>query len=486
MSNTDFDIPVVVTAAGVQPTPPAALLADLLASVAATNPGYTATLPGSLIEDISSTDIGALIVCDAARVETINSLTPFGANDFLLLQLGQIYIGPGSAPAVPTNTSTFVVFTAIDNDNNPLPGYVIPVGFTVSDGTYQYIVQDGGVTASDGQTGQLFVQASISGSWAVPTNTVTQIVTSVPSGVNLTCSNPVAGTSGAAAETGEQYRSRVLQAGQAVSVGTQQQMKTLLGNVPGVQQRLISVVQQADGGWEVICGGGDPYLTAGAIYASGVDISTLVGSTLAVTNVTQANPGVVTTDLDHGFENGQAAEITGMNGMGPLNGVPLTITVISEKVFSVGIDTTAYPVYISGGVVTPNLRNETPNIYDYPDVYSVPYVNPPQQTVTMVVTYDTTAPNFTSQAAVAQAAGPALAAYVNTVTVGQPMNQLLLRDAFIEAVANIIPESQISVLSFAVSINGVSTPVQAGTELIFGDPESFFEATTAGIVVEQV
>ena len=62
MSNTDFDIPVVVTAAGAQPTPPATLLADLIAQVSATNPGYTANLPGSLIENISSTDVGALVM----------------------------------------------------------------------------------------------------------------------------------------------------------------------------------------------------------------------------------------------------------------------------------------------------------------------------------------------------------------------------------------------------------------------------------------
>ena len=106
------DIPVVVTSAGPQPTPPATLLALLLASVASTNPGYTSNFPGILIEDVSSTDVGALVVCDTARVEAINSISPYSANDFVLAQLGQIYIGPGAAPAVPTNTSVFVQFSA--------------------------------------------------------------------------------------------------------------------------------------------------------------------------------------------------------------------------------------------------------------------------------------------------------------------------------------------------------------------------------------
>ena len=110
------DIPVVITSAGAQPTPPATLLAQLIALVASTNSGYTASLPGSLIEDVSSTDVGALVICDTARVETINSLSPYSANAYLLSQLGQIYIGPGAAPAPPTNTSVYVVFTAIDPD----------------------------------------------------------------------------------------------------------------------------------------------------------------------------------------------------------------------------------------------------------------------------------------------------------------------------------------------------------------------------------
>jgi hypothetical protein len=477
------DIPVVMTSAGAQPTPPATIRATLIANVVQTNPGYTANLPGSLIEDISSTDVGAISEIDAARVDAINSVTPAGANDFVLYQLGQIYIGePGGAPGTPTNTSVFVTFTAVDGSDNPLPGFVIPQGFTVSDGTYQYIVQDGGVTASSGVSLPLFCIATIAGSWAVPTNSVNQIVTSLPANVILTCANPVAGISGAAAETSEQYRARVFQAGQAISTGTQQLMKTLLGQVPGVQQRLISVRQQT-AAWEVICGGGDPYLTAGAILASGVDVAALVGSSLAVTNVTNANPGVVTTALNHGFTTGQTGEITGMIGMSALNGVPFTITVLSEKTFSVGINTGAYAPYVSGGVVTPNLRNETPNIFDAPDTYSVPFVNPPQQTLTMNVNYSTTAPNFTSQAAVAQLAAPAIAAYINSILVGAPISLIVLETTFTAAIASVLDPSLISALTFQVIINGITT-TPTGL-LVLGDPESFFEATTAGIVVTQ-
>src|SRR5581483_3875358 len=202
------DIPVIMTAAGAQPTPPATLLADLIQIVLATNSGYTANLPGSLVEDVSSTEVAGLAVADSARVETINSISPNGANLFILSQLGQVYIGPGAAPAPPSNTSVEVTFTALDpNTSAPLSGYVVTMGFVVSDGTYQYIAQDNGVTNSSGQV-TVFCVSPTTGSWAVPTNSVTTIVTSVPSTVSLSCANPTPGTSGAAAETAEQYLAR--------------------------------------------------------------------------------------------------------------------------------------------------------------------------------------------------------------------------------------------------------------------------------------
>ena len=481
------DIPVVVTTQGAQPTPPAALLAALVQLVTATNPGYTANLPGSLVEDISSTDVGALTIIDSARVELLNSLSPYVANNFLMWQLGQVYIGPGAAPAVPTNTSVFVTFTTTDpNTAAPLPGYLIPRGFVVSDGVYQYVVQDGGVTDSNGNSQPLFCQATIPGSWSVATSSVNQIVTSVPTNVvSMACRNTTPGTPGGPQETAAQYRARVLQAGLAISTGTPALLKTLLAQVPGVQQRLISVLQQPGGFWEVLCGGGDPYLTAGAILASGVNVAGLVGSTLAITAITKASNGQITTALNHGYSPGQVAQAADIVGMTALNGVPFTVvTVVDEKNFTINIDTTAYSPYVSGGVLTPNLRNVSVSLYNYPDIYTFPFVNPPQQTVTMAVTWRTSSTNFVSSAAIAQAAAPALAAYVNSVVAGQPMSLLVLQQTFLVAVSDILAPGLFSSLAFAVSINGVATAPTG--DLFFGDPESFFEATAGGISVVQV
>ncbi|MEJ0016829.1 MAG: hypothetical protein WDN25_09705 [Acetobacteraceae bacterium] len=72
--------------------------------------------------------------------------------------------------------------------------------------------------------------------------------------------------------------------------------------------------------------------------------------------------------------------------------------------------------------MTPNFRNVVVSINDHPDDYLIPYVNPPQQDVTMTVTWNTTSPNFVSGAAIAQLGAPALAEYVNSIPVGAPIN----------------------------------------------------------------
>lgn len=553
------DIPIVVTTSGAQPTPPATLLAQLLALVAATNPGYTANLPGSLVEDVSSTDVGALSLIDQIRVELINSLTPYGANAFLLKQLGQIY---DIQLALATNTSVYVVFSG------PV-GYVVAQGFTVSDGTYQYIVQDGGIIGSDSTSAPLFCLATQTGSWAVPAGTVTQLVTSVPSVIALTVTNPQAGTPGNSSETEASYRSRVLQAGYAPAQGMTSYLKTILGNVIGVEQRLISALQQVGGGWEIIVGGnGDPYQIANAIFTALFDISTLVGSTMAISGITRANPGVVTTTLNYGLSTGTVATIASVdptNYNGSYSIVPIT-----EKTFSLGtayaannitalswastsggqvtastatdhgvtvgssftisgcspsgyngtftalagtgtdvliyalasnpgtatafgtlnagianVDTTSYPAYVSGGVVTPNPRNQSITIQDYPDTYVIPFVVPPQQTVTMTVTWNTTASNYVSASAVAQLGAPALVAYVNALPVGVPMNLFELQATFQMAIAGILPPQLLTRMVFSVSINGVGVSPESGTGIIAGDPESYFYAVMSGIVISQ-
>jgi hypothetical protein len=469
------DIPVTVSASGAQPTPPVVLRANLVASVAAQNPGYAADLPGALIEDIASTEVAGLAVCDSAVVETINSISPLSANEFMLLELGQIY---GTTPGTPTNTSVLVVFSGP-------PGQVLSQGLILSDGTYQYVLQTGGIISSGDTSPSLLAVATQSGSWVVAPGSVTTITTSVPTtSPPITVTNPLTGIPGTGAETTSSYRARTLQAGQAVATGSQQLLKTALNNVSGVQVRLVSV-RQIGSQWEVLCGGGDPYQVAYAIWASGVDIAALVGSSLLVTGITNANPGVVTTSLNHNYSTGQVVSITGIVGMTGLNNVPLSITVSSPTTFSVGVNTIGSGTWISGGVITPNLRNQSVSIQNYPDTYTIPYVIPPLQVVTGVVTWNTNSLSFVSPASISSLAGPALVSYVNTLYAGQPINVDVMISVFQQAVASILPGGLITKLVFVIALNGVLTSPTAGTVIIPGDPESYFNAVTGAFAVVQ-
>ena len=272
MSTPDpFSFPVVLTTAGAQPQTPASILAQILAYAAAQSPGYTPNLPGSLVEDMSSTEVGGVVVCDQARIDLINSLSPNVANQFLQQLLAQVY---GLTQGSVTNTSVLVVFTG-----SPV-GYVVPNGFLVSDGSTTYQVQTGGAIGSGGTTPSLTAVSLTAGSFSVPANTVTSLQTSYPSTVTLSVNNPTAGTPGGAAETSAAFRARLMQAGLAAGVGTARFLKTLLLNVPGVTANLVAVQQASGGGIRVIASGGDTYAIAYAIFTAVADPTELVGSAI--------------------------------------------------------------------------------------------------------------------------------------------------------------------------------------------------------------
>lgn len=473
MADPTVSINIAVTAQGAQQTSPLTLSERFIALVTAINPGYT-VLPGGLIEDLSSTAVGAIALMDSAACEAINSITPFSANPYLLTMIGAQL---GIPQNTTTRTSVYVQFSS------PTIGYRIPQGFLVSDGTYTYSVQDGAIIESGGTSGLVYCLATQDGSWPVPANSVNELASSIPTGYTVTVTNPQAGTPGSGTETEAEYASLVLTAQQLNAQGTQTKAKTLLTIVPNVQPRLVSIVPVGSL-WKIICGGGDPYAVANAIYSSGVDISTLTGSTTGIVSVTQANPGVVTTDINHGLTNGQnnvfIADAEGMTG---INGGPYTVTVIDEKTFSFGVDTTSFPSYTGDGVVTPNTRSVSVSVFDAPDTYVVTYVAPPAQTVTLQLTWSTISPNYVSPSAVEQYGIPAVVNYINSIYVGQPINLIALNQAFINAVVFLFNNDQalISELNWTVSIDGVETSPTGSTSLIYGDPESSLNCTSANV-----
>lgn len=466
-------LPLVMTSQGLQPVSPADLRSQLISLVAGTNPDYTANLPGSLIEDISSTDVYALVESDSFLVDLVNSVTPFGANAFLLNQLGILY-GVDTQPI--TNTSVYVQFTGP-------PGYVIAQGFTVSDGTYQYVCQHGGIIGEDGNSLPMYALATDSGAWPVQANIVVQLATSVPSNIILTVTNPVSGIPSTSGEPISVFRERCFTAGLAASTGMARYLKTLVGNVPGVQQRLISVQQEGDQ-FVIIVGGGDSYQVASAIWQADFYTPGLSGATIKIAGVSNTNPVVITTANNHNLQTGDLEIIADVVGMPFLNNQVLPITVLDAQRFSVPLDATIWGRYQYGGTVAPNPINLYVTITDYPDSFLIPYVNPPQELVDITVTWITISPNFVSPVAMAQAAVPAIVDYINSLPAGtSPINFNVLNQVFLQAVAGVLQPEYIVNLLFQVSIGGVGTSPAPGTNVIFGDPFSYFYTENGRVTV---
>lgn len=68
-----------------------------------------------------------------------------------------------------------------------------------------------------------------------------------------------------------------------------------------------------------------------------------------ITNITKANPGVVTSPL-HGLATGDTVTITEVVGMTNVNGNTYTVTVITDNTFSIGVNSAGYSTYLNSGV----------------------------------------------------------------------------------------------------------------------------------------
>lgn len=453
-----------ITSAGAQPSSPAVLQAQLLAAATALSPGLTAALPASLIEDMSSTATGALIVQDQAYVDLVNSISPITANEYILTQLGNVY---GVQQGVGSNTNVYVVFSGTT-------GFVINAGFQVSDGSYIYTTQQSTIVNGAGVTDSVYCLATVAGDWAVPINTVTQVVTSTPIGVTLTVNNPTPGTPGEAAQSATAYRSQVIQAGRAVATGLPTFLKTTLQNVPNVQARLIAV-RVASGGYEIVVGGGDPYAVANAIFQSMfnildlqgtqgfVGVGTIAATTLTISATTTSGTlGIGSVIYGTGIAVGTI--ITG--GTGP------TWTISPTQTVSTPTD------IVTGGAT------EVITINDYPDSYDITFVIPFQQTVGVQVNWTTVAgTNFVSNTVVGGLVQPAMTTYINSIYVGQSISLLELQAVFIAATAGVIDPTTIATLTFVVTVDGNSVDTPVGGVLYPANQEGFFYTTQGDIIV---
>ena len=73
-----------------------------------------------------------------------------------------------------------------------------------------------------------------------------------------------------------------------------------------------------------------------------------------ITGITAANPGVVTC-VGHDFSTGDRVYITSVVGMTEVNGLMFDVTKIGADSFSIGVNTSGYTAYTSGGTATRRL-----------------------------------------------------------------------------------------------------------------------------------
>lgn len=209
-------------------------------------------LPASLVEDLISVMTKGMMQVDAIGVEAINSVAASTMHGATLHALGQ---ERGLFRGEAVNTAVYVRFTGDK-------GMYIEPGLTVTDGAHQYYTQHSTVLDSTGVSPLVYCYATEPGAWAIPTNSVDAIATSVPKYQTLTCTNPSPGIPGESQETTGVYRERVIAAGLGAT-GSPNYLKSELLKIPGVQERLVDIRPD-----RIIVGGGDNFLVAGAIAES--------------------------------------------------------------------------------------------------------------------------------------------------------------------------------------------------------------------------
>jgi len=108
--------------------------------------------------------------------------------------------------------------------------------------------------------------------------------------------------------------------------------------------------------------------------------------TAAITGLSLANPGIVTLP-SHGYSTGDAIWLDDVGGMTEINRRRLTITVLSANTVSIGIDTSGYGAWTSGGTAARLYTLVTP----YPEA-DLPLLKYVQSADTMTLTHPLHAP----------------------------------------------------------------------------------------------
>ncbi|HED1915796.1 TPA: baseplate J-like family protein, partial [Enterobacter asburiae] len=118
--------------------------------------------------------------------------------------------------------------------------------------------------------------------------------------------------------------------------------------------------------------------------------------------------------------------------------------------------------------------------------YVIPFVIPLQQLVTIKFEWATESANYLTDATIASLVSQPVINYVNGIFAGNPMNINNVKDVFLQAINSTLDMSLISTLNVIVTVNGIITGVDAGTNIISGDPYSYWYIASDGVIVDGI
>lgn len=464
-------LPVTMTSEGALPTDVSTIRDTLDTAIGVLAPGYTSNLPGTLVEDILSTDTAAVAACDQARVDCINSIPATTVNEYLLDQLGACR---GITRNSGLNSRAYVQFSG------PV-GLVIPVGFRVSDGTYVYeTISSTVITSSGSPTSLSLAVSTTSGTWEMPIGSINQVVTQ-PSQGTVTVSNPAIGIA-YEAESSDDYRSRVLSASSMGPQGSPSYLKSKLASVAGVIPRSISVSTSGQG--IIACvAGGDVYDIAQALYEGIGDPTALRGSVISVSGASLGNPCTITTNVSHNLATGSTVTIEGALGMTSING-SFTATVTSDTTFTIPVDTSSSNPYLGGGYLTNNLALQQVTLYEGSDSFTIPFMLATPQAITMDITWSVLTSLAATDSDVSSDFKAAAVNYINGLSTGSYINLQVLKNQLSSSLPGDIIDGFTS-LSVLIYVDGVQVSPTEGDLVIKLGQFRYPTLTTDGVTVTQ-
>ena len=84
------------------------------------------------------------------------------------------------------------------------------------------------------------------------------------------------------------------------------------------------------------------------VYTTGI-VTFVPDVSKSIAAISKANPGVIQTTTAHGYTTGTLIYLAAIGGMTELNGTVVTITEVDADEFSIGVNTTGYTTYTTGG-----------------------------------------------------------------------------------------------------------------------------------------